>query len=764
MHKSVTYVLIGVAGVAVAVALVWTATSRTRTPQIEDILAAYHDELEYGGLTISYPLDETVFPPEIVAPTFRWQDESAESETWLVTIRFENGEEPLSFLAHDRQWTASPEDWEIVKHRSLENWARVTILGVGPSVPAKIFSGSHISIMTSADEVGAPLFYREVNLPFLDAVKDPSHIRWRFGTISSPKGPPVVLQSLPVCGNCHSFNKTGQALAMDVDYANSKGSYVITRVAQEMVLATSDIITWNDYKKEDGEQTFGLLSQISPDGRFVVSTVKDKSVFVPRPDLAFSQLFFPLKGILCVYDRQSRTFQALPGADDPQHVQSNPTWSPDGKHIVFARAKAYDLKNTRGKGKLLLTREECKEFVEDGKPFLFDLYRIPFNEGGGGKPVPLEGASNNGMSNFFAKYSPDGRWIVFCRAKSYMLLQPDSELYIIPADGGEARRLRGNTNRMNSWHSWSPNGKWLVFSSKAYSDYTQLFLTHIDDQGRSTPPVTLSHLTAPDRAANIPEFVNVAPSAIKRIREDFLNDYSFVRAGNEFYRRGDMDNAIEEYQNALELNPDNVDAHQKLGFLLFNVKGMQKDGYAHLTKALRLDPRNGFAHHDLGMALLHRSEFDPAIKHLAEALRLMPNGFDKQYDAANMHRHLGQALHQKGKLDQARTHLAKAIALDPNDATAHYILAIAVAEQGDLNESLGHYHRAIRLEPKVDTSPSLHYLFSVRYAEARRFQEAIQSAEKALRLSRAAGEDKLAAHIEQQLVLYGRANKSLKSR
>ena len=45
---------------------------------------------------------------------------------------------------------------------------------------------------------------------------------------------------------------------------------------------------------------------MSPDGKYVVSTVKDRSVFVPEPDLAFSQLFFPIKGILAVYDRQTR--------------------------------------------------------------------------------------------------------------------------------------------------------------------------------------------------------------------------------------------------------------------------------------------------------------------------------------------------------------------------------------------------------------------------------------------------------------------------
>ena len=130
-----------------------------------------------------------------------------------------------------------------------------------------------------------------------------------------------------------------------------------------------------------------------------------------------------------------------------------------------------------------------------------------------------------------------------------------SELYIIPAEGGEPRRLHANTTRMNSWHSWSPNGRWLVFSSKANSPYTQLFLTHIDEQGRSTPAVLLENFTAPDRAANIPEFVNAEPTAIRKIREQFLNDYSYVRAGNEFYKAGEPDNAIAEYREALRLNP-----------------------------------------------------------------------------------------------------------------------------------------------------------------------------------------------------------------
>jgi tetratricopeptide (TPR) repeat protein len=527
-----------------------------------------------------------------------------------------------------------------------------------------------------------------------------------------------------------------------------------------MVLATSDIITWNDYRKEDGEQTFGLLSQVSPNGRYVVSTVKDKSVFVPMPPLEFSQLFFPIKGILCVYDRQTQTFYSLPGADDQQYVQSNPSWSPDGKYIVFARSKTYDLKHTRGQGRVLLTREECKEFVEDGKPFLFDLYRIPFNDGKGGTPEPIEGASNNGMSNFFARFSPDGKWIVFCKAKSYMLLQPDSELYIIPAQGGEARKLQCNTNRMNSWHSWSPNGKWLVFSSKANSAYTQLFLTHIDENGESTPPVFLSHLTSPDRAANIPEFINTKPERIRIIHEQFLNDYSFVRAGNQFFRAGDADNAMPEYRKALQLNPNNVEAHLKLGFLLYNIKEMYEQGMAHFQKAMEIDPNDPRIHHDIGMALLHQRKLDQAISHLSLALQRMPQGLDEQYKPVNMLYALGMAFFSKGDFKQAATHLSEAVRLDPNDARSHYNLAAVLAAQGKIDEPLAHYSKAVALRPAIDKSPVLHDILAVNYAKAGRFREAIVSAQKALNLALAAGDNQLAQEIEQRIVLY-RQNRSV---
>ncbi len=454
------------------------------------------------------------------------------------------------------KWTPSDSQWQEIKSRSLDSPATVTVVGLDSTASPKILSAGSVSISTSSDEVGAPIFYREVNLPFAVAATDTTRIRWRLGDISTKIPPRIVLQNLPVCGNCHSFSADGETLGMDVDYANNKGSYAIMPAADKIVLDKNRIINWSDYRRDDDTQTFGLLSQVSPDGRYVVSTVKDRSVFVAKNDLAFSQLFFPIQGILVVYDRETGTFSALPGADDRNYVQSNPSWSPDGEYIVFARSQAYKLRNLQNDSSSLLTREDCAEFLEGGKKFKYDLYRVPFNDGKGGRAEPLAGASNNGRSNYFARYSPDGKWIVFCQAESFMLLQPDSQLYIIPAEGGEARRLECNTSRMNSWHSWSPNSKWLVFSSKANTPYTQLFLTHIDQQGHSSPPVVLSHFTVQDRAANIPEFVHPRFRQVKSIREQFVDDNSYARAGIDSLLFGDKRDCGEVFLQGVGGQPE----------------------------------------------------------------------------------------------------------------------------------------------------------------------------------------------------------------
>ncbi len=606
------------------------------------------DALESGpvpdGLTVTYPRDGAVFPPGIAPPTVRWRDDRPEVDRWLVLVETAEGE-ARSFASRDPLLRLPEEDWRAIQRSSVAAPARLRVVGARDREPGTLLSGGTTSVATSPDELTAPIFYRDVPLPFIDAVKEPWTIRWRFGPVTAPERPPVVLEGLPVCGNCHSFSRDGRTLGMDIDFGNDKGSYALVDVEPEIVLDRERIMTWSDHRGPEDTPTFGLLSRVSPDGRYVVSTVEDRSVFVVTPGLDFSQLFFPVQGILAVYDRQTGSIRALPGADDPAFVQSDPAWSPDGRTILFARAPAHRLEGLRNPQLALLHPDEAREFTEEGRPFRYELYRIPFEGGRGGTPVPLAGASGDGRSSYFGRYSPDGRWIVFCKADSYMLLQPDAELHIVPAEGGEARRLEANIDGMNSWHSWSPDGRWLVFSAKEGSPWTRLMLTHIDEEGRSSPAVELEGWVPPGRAANIPEFVAAGPGAIRRIRQGFVDGMSHARTGQANLVAGDPDGAIAAFRRALAEEPDDPRLRITLGALLVG-RGELEEGELHLREALRLDPNSAEARVNLGAPLLARGELAEAERLLREAVELAP-------DDPLAWRNLGLLLARSGRGEEA---------------------------------------------------------------------------------------------------------------
>jgi tetratricopeptide (TPR) repeat protein len=796
---------------AAVLAVAGLALLLTRRPDVLTLLNSGRPEGGAATLQMRYPLNGTLFPPESPAPLFTWKDETGRCNTWLVAIESPEGQVRVGRFTGQVQWRPEDQVWEEIKKLSLGTQAVVTVIGFNRWHPSKALSLGRCRIGTSADPVGAPLFFREVHLPFIDAVKDPSKIRWRFGAISSKEQPPVVLENLPVCGNCHSFSADAGVFGMDVDYANDKASYAVLPVRPQMTLDKGVIITWSDYKRQERVPTYGLLSQVSPDGRYVVSTVKDESVFVPRPGLEFSQLFFPIKGILCIHDRQMGTFKSLPGADDPNLVQSNAVWSPDGKTLVFARTRAYTLKGVRDRATALLSPSECREFLEEGRPFKFDLFRIPFNAGEGGRPEPLEGASFDGMSNYFPKFSPDGRWIVFCKARNYMLLQGDSELYIIPAEGGKARRLVANTGRMNSWHSFSPNGRWLVFSAKPDSPYTRLFLTHIDANGESTPAMVLDRFTSADRAANIPEFVNAGPGAIQQIREQFIDDLSYTRAARAYVKAGDFAGTERQCRKALELNPDNPEAHHILAMALFgrhqyeeatrhlqealrikpddvealvhlgavySARGMATEAVSTLQRSLQLDPNNASAYFNLGVAAYRQDKRREAIKHWSRTVELAPEDHDAHYnlgvaleqegdsrraiehyqktvqlkpDYAEAQASLGMALCAKGAFTEGLAPLSKAADLEPNDTAIRYNLAITLARTQQCDKAIGHLNWIIRLEPR-NTDALL--CLAMAYAETGQRDKAVAVLQDALSAAKAAGDGALAGQITQRISQY----------
>jgi hypothetical protein len=318
------------------------------------------------------------------------------------------------------------------------------------------------------------------------------------------------MQDVPICFNCHAYSLNGTTYGMDMDYKGDKGGYALVNVTERVSVEDGDVVSWNSYvPPKPATYNMGLFTTLSPDGRYAASTVGETSAFVMLDDLFFSQMFYPATGQIAIFDARTGTVFPLPGADDVRQIQTNPSFTPDGPRVAFARADVDSALVARIVAGELRKEDPGQNIrtVNAKYPVQFDLWSVPFNDGKGGEPEPIRGASDNGLSNFFPKYSPDGRWLAFTQCATGLVLQPDSRIAIVPAGGGEARVLRANTGLMNSWHSWSPNSRWLAFASKGNSPFTEIYLTHIDDDGRSSPPLRLFRFSHDEMAAMVPEFV-----------------------------------------------------------------------------------------------------------------------------------------------------------------------------------------------------------------------------------------------------------------
>jgi len=274
---------------------------------------------------------------------------------------------------------------------------------------------------------------------------------------------------------------------------------------------------------------------------------------------------------------------------------------------------------------------------------------------------------------------------------------------------------------MNSWHSWSSNSKWVVFSSKVNGPYTQLFLTHIDENGNDSPPVLLERFTSPDRAANIPEFVKLSRDAIADIREKFLDSYSFLRAGMANENTGDHAGAESSYRRGLAIDPKNVELHNALGWTLFQ-EGKTGEAVAEYRLALSVDANHVKTHNNIALALVEMGQLDEAATHLKKSLEVEPK--------AEIYSDLGFIMARVGKTAEALTAYRKALELDPGCASAHFNLAVSSVQVGDLEGAESHYRQALQAKPNAETHNGLGFVLS----RSGRSEQAAEEFRKAIQL------------------------------
>ena len=469
-----------------------------------------------GALTVFEPHSGAVYPIDLAAPLFQWQGPS--TGRWLLRVTAMEANRSLFLAAFSNPWVPSRADWDGIKALSPGSSLTLTVFQLaGRQAVAR---GS-VDFTVSPVPLACRVVYQELPVPFRYAEKHVDRFRWRALSPDSYETPDTVLTKVPYCANCHTFSRDGSVFGLDMDYRGDRGGYVLADVSRKMNLTREHVFSWNAYLRGEGQISRGLFAKISPTGDYVVATAKERPFLVRIDDPAYSQLFFPLTGHLVYYSRRTGEIRSLPGADEPDVVQTSPAWSPDGRTITFARARAsQSLWDALGQKHLLDAGPGENIHTLNRKYRMhFDLWQVPFNGGLGGTARPLTGGGMNGKSNYFPRYSPDGRWIVFCQSDTGLVSQPGSRLMIVPAQGGTPRLMVCNRTELNSWHSFSPNGHWMVFSSKPNgSPHTRVYLTHVDDSGVDTPAIFLHRIGTPAFAAILPEAVGLPDQAFQQVR------------------------------------------------------------------------------------------------------------------------------------------------------------------------------------------------------------------------------------------------------
>jgi tetratricopeptide (TPR) repeat protein len=162
------------------------------------------------------------------------------------------------------------------------------------------------------------------------------------------------------------------------------------------------------------------------------------------------------------------------------------------------------------------------------------------------------------------------------------------------------------------------------------------------------------------------------------------------------------DRAIEDYDQAIRLNPNNALAFFSRGRAYAN-KGQLDRAIEDYDRAIRLNPNDALALVGRGSAYVGKGQYDRAIEDLDQAIRLNPNYADAFFNRGNLYLSA-----DKGPSDRAIEDYDQAIRLNPNYAEAFFVRGAAYFAKGQSDRAIEDFDQAIRLIPN-DTKSALAY-------------------------------------------------------
>lgn len=199
-----------------------------------------------------------------------------------------------------------------------------------------------------------------------------------------------------------------------------------------------------------------------------------------------------------------------------------------------------------------------------------------------------------------------------------------------------------------------------------------------------------------ERVRKLQEAYSLSPQLTK-IKNTYYQ--LLLNAGMQLNQQGLSDQAMQSFQAAVQICPEQVDGHLKLGFLYFH-KGYLQAAINEFQTVLAYDPNLIQARINLGAALLRAGDPEGSIQENKLAIQQEP-------DNADAHFNLGLAYMKLKRFDLAIVEYQIVSKYRPESVEVHFNLGVLYQTSGALEQAMYEYQETLRLKPDHEKARSL---------------------------------------------------------
>lgn len=289
------------------------------------------------------------------------------------------------------------------------------------------------------------------------------------------------------CMNCHSFCQQNGDIWSFHQRAYYNGTYLIEKDQIQKITLV-----------KEGQPAAFVYPYWHPSGRYIAFSTNETHQDFHFSDPNRIEVYDESSDIV-IYDQEKAIAYSVPWLSSSKHFETFPTFTPDGKSLIYCSADSVAM-------------------PDQYRNVKYNLLKVSFNpENGeiGNQIDTLYNARKEGRSIKFPRISPDGKYLLYTISDygNFSIWHKDADLRLLHLATSETDSLASvNSADVESYHSWSSNSHWIVFSSRRLDGlFTRPFIAYIDSTGNVGKPFLLPQ-ESPNYydnslfSFNIPEF------------------------------------------------------------------------------------------------------------------------------------------------------------------------------------------------------------------------------------------------------------------